>query len=117
MKKNILNKTRKMKGFFSTILLCSLMSFFVIGNAKNNESELNDNSDVLASNENETKVVRNAPTVPAWNNPDDPEGYPSSQYSIYYNEHSYWSYGGVDDYWSNISNSMSIMKTLLNSLN
>ena len=70
MKKNILNKTRKMKGFFSTILLCSLMSFFVIGNAKNNESELNDNSDVLASNENETKVVRNAPTVPAWNNPD-----------------------------------------------
>ena len=108
MKKNIFAKMKKKKGFLSTILLCFLVSFLAIGNAKNNESELNDNSDVLASNENETKVVRNASTVPAWNNPDNPEGYPSSQYGVYYNEHSYWSYGGVDDYWSNISNSMSI---------
>ena len=106
MKKNIFVKMKKMKGILSTILVLSFSAILVGVGAKGNVDEADNNSSLLASDDS-NKIVRNAST-PAWNNPDDPEGYPSSQYGVYYNDHSYWSYGGVDDYWSNISNSMSI---------
>lgn len=97
---------KKMKGILSTILVLSFSTILVGVGAKGNVDEADNNSSLLASDDS-NKIVRNAST-PAWNNPDDPEGYPSSQYGVYYNYHSYWSYGGVDDYWSDISNSMSI---------
>lgn len=106
MKKNIFAKMKKMKGILSTILVLSFSAILVGVGAKGNVDEADNNSSLLASDDS-NKIVRNAST-PAWNNPDDPEGYPSSQYGVYYNYHSYWSYGGVDDYWSSISNSMSI---------
>lgn len=97
---------KKMKGILSTILVLSFSAILVGVGAKGNVDEADNNSSLLASDDS-NKIVRNAST-PAWNNPDDPEGYPSSQYGVYYSYHSYWSYGGVDDYWSSISNSMSI---------
>ena len=98
MKKNIFAKMKKMKGFLSTILVLSLSTILVGFGAKGKMDEFDNNSSLLASDDS-NKIVRSAST-PAWNNPDDPEGYPSSQYGVYYNDDSYWSYGGVNDYWS-----------------